>query len=72
MADFYANTSVGYIPWATTNVEDIKNAEGSWRQLKSGTGEGNFNWDKQTKRHGTILRITEEEANRLKEAYPIA
>ena len=72
MADFYANTSIGYIPWATTNVEDIKNAEGSWRQLKSGTGEGNFNWDKQTKRHGTILRITEEEANRLKEAYPIA
>ena len=69
MADFYANTSIGYIPWATTNVEDINNAGGSWRQLKKNT---EFSWDKQTKRHGTILRITEEEANRLKEAYPIA
>ena len=69
MADFYANTSIGYIPWATTNVEDINNANGSWRQLKKTT---EFSWDKQTKRHGTILRITEEEANRLKEAYPIA
>ena len=69
MADFYANTSIGYIPWATTNVEDINNAGGSWRQLKKTT---EFSWDKQTKRHGTILRITEEEANRLKEAYPIA
>lgn len=69
MADFYANTSIGYIPWATTNVEDINNAGGSWRQLKKNTG---FSWDAQTKRHGTILRITEEEANRLKEAYPIA
>ena len=69
MADFYANTSIGYIPWATTNVEDINNAAGSWRQLKKST---EFSWDKQTKRHGTILRITEEEANRLKEAYPIA
>ena len=69
MADFYANTSIGYIPWATTNVEDINNAGGSWRQLKKTT---EFSWDKQTKRHGTILRITEEEANRLKEAFPIA
>ena len=69
MADFYANTSIGYIPWATTNVEDINNADGSWRQLKKNT---DFSWDAQTKRHGTILRITEEEANRLKEAYPIA
>ena len=69
MADFYANTSVGYIPWATTDVEDIGNANGSWRQLAKNT---EFSWDNQTKRHGTILRITEEEANRLKEAYPIA
>jgi len=69
MADFYANTSIGYIPWATTNVEDINNAGNSWRQLKKTT---EFSWDKQTKRHGTILRITEEEANRLKEAFPIA
>ena len=69
MADFYANTSIGYIPWATTNVEDIKNADSSWRQLKKNT---EFSWDAQTKRHGTILRITEEEAVRLKGAFPIA
>ena len=72
MADFYANTSVGYIPWATTDVEDIGNAHNSWRKLESGTGAGKFSWDNQTKRHGTILRITAEEAERLKEAYPIA
>ena len=70
MADFYANTSIGYIPFATTNVEDIKNAEGSWRKLKSGASK-DYSWDSQTKRHGTILRITAEEAERLKEAYPI-
>ena len=72
MADFYANTSIGYIPWATTDVEDIGNANQSWRKLESGSGEGQFSWDRQTKRHGTILRITAEEAERLKEAYPIS
>ena len=72
MADFYANTSVGYIPWATTDVEDINNENGSWRKLESGTGKGKFSWDSQTKRHGTILRITAEEAIRLKETYKIA
>ena len=74
MADFYANTSIGYIPWATTDVEDINNANGSWRKLEKGTSEeeGTFSWDNQTKRHGTILRITAEEAERLKTAYPIA
>ncbi len=64
MADFYADTSKGYMPFATTNVEDADNSQGSWRQLKSGT---DYSWDAQTKRHGTILRITAEEANRLKE-----
>ena len=71
MADYYANTSVGYVPWATTDVEDINNANGSWRILESGADK-DFSWDAQTKRHGTILRITAEEAERLKEAYPIA
>ena len=70
MADFYANTSVGYVPWATTDVDDINNRGGSWRILESGTDK-DFSWDSQTKRHGTILRITAEEAERLKEAYPI-
>ena len=74
MADFYANTSIGYIPWATTDVEDINNENNSWRKLESGSGAQNFNWDNNgnVKRHGTILRITAEEAERLKEAYPIA
>ena len=71
MADFYANTSVGYVPWATTDVEDINNENGSWRILESGANK-DFSWDSQTKRHGTILRITAEEAEKLKEAYPIA
>ena len=70
MADFYANTSIGYIPWATTNVEDKNNANHSWRKLESGANN-DFTWDSQTKRHGTILRITAAEAARLKQAYPI-
>ena len=71
MADFYANTSLGYFPWSTTDVEDINNENGSWRKLTSGAN-ADYSWDSQTKRHGTILRITAEEAERLKEAYPIA
>lgn len=70
MADFYANTSIGYIPWATTDVEDINNANGSWRILESGADK-DFSWDAQTKRHGTILRITADEAELLKEYFPI-
>ena len=69
MADYYHNTSVGYVPWATTDVDDVNNENGSWRILESGE-QKDFSWDNQTKRHGTILRITEEEANRLKEAFP--
>lgn len=68
MCDFFANTSVGYVPWATTDIEDINNANNSWRQL----GSSDYSWDSQTKRHGTILRITKEEANLLKQNFPIA
>ena len=71
MADFYANTSVGYIPWSTTDVEDINNENGSWRILESGADK-DFSWDSQTKRHGTILRITADEAELLKEYFPIS
>ena len=67
MADLYADTSKGYIPFSTTNVEDP--TTNSWRLLTRNT---DFSWDSQTKRHGTILRITAEEAEKLKEAYPIA
>ena len=69
MADFYANTSVGYIPWKTTDVEDATNANDSWKLLTSGA-DNDYSWDNQTKRHGTILRITAEEAARIKESYP--
>ena len=72
MADFYANTSVGYIPWCTTDVEDINNENSSWKKLESGSEKGTFSWDAQTKRHGTILRITADEAELLKENFPIA
>ncbi len=69
MADFYANTSIGYIPWTTTDIEDKTNANQSWRKIEKGTG---FSWDSQTKRHGSILRITEAEAEALKTAFPFA
>lgn len=68
MADFYANTSIGYIPWKTTDIEDTTNANGSWHRLN----KDEFQWDNQTKRHGTILRITANEAELLKEHFPIA
>ena len=71
MADYYANTSVGYIPFSTTDIEDVDNSNHSWRKLEDGAEDG-YSWDAQTKRHGTILRITAEEAERLKEAFPIA
>ena len=68
MADFYANTSIGYIPWTTTDIEDKDNSNNSWNRLTS----ADFSWDSQTKRHGTILRITADEAALLKENFPIA
>ena len=67
MCDYFANTSVGYVPWATTNIEDRNNANNSWRQLSS----EDYSWDSQTKRHGTILRITKAEAKLLKDNFPI-
>ena len=67
MADHYSDVS-GYIPWATTDIEDKDNSKNSWRQLSS----DEYNWDSQTKRHGTILRITKDEAKLLKDNFPIA
>lgn len=68
MADYYNDGSVGYVPWATTDIEDKTNTNNSWRQLST----DEFSWDSQTKRHGTILRITADEAELLKENFPIA
>ena len=71
MCDTFRNLSVGYVPLSTTDIEDTDNSNQSWRMLESGSDK-DYSWDNQTKRHGTILRITAEEAERLKEAYPIA
>ena len=70
MADFYKDTSKGYMPFSTSDIEDTDNSNNSWRQLASGT---DYDWDNKgnTKRHGTILRITAAEADRLKDAFPI-
>ena len=54
-----------------SDIEDVDNSNNSWRKLEDGAENG-YSWDAQTKRHGTILRITAEEAERLKEAFPIA
>ncbi|MCQ2577847.1 MAG: glycoside hydrolase family 43 protein [Treponema sp.] len=64
IADQYMAGS-GYLPLKTTNLEDCTNAEGSWQVLKA----GQYSFDKLKKRHGTILRITKEELDRLKKHY---
>ena len=55
----------GYLPIVTTNLEDIDNSKGSWKLL----GEAEYSFDKLKKRHGTIMRITREEIDRLKANY---
>ena len=64
IADQYM-AGTGYLPLKTTNLEDRTNAEGSWKLLKA----GQYSFDKLKKRHGTILRITREELDRLKKAF---
>ena len=64
-ADQYS-VGAGYLPIVTTNIEDADNANNSWKILKS----GEYSFDKLKKRHGTILRLTQEELDRVKEAYP--
>ena len=64
MADQYMN-GTGYLPLATTNIEDIDNSQNSWKLLS----KSEYSFDKLTKRHGTIFRITKDEYERLKEAY---
>ena len=63
-ADQYA-TGSGYLPIITTDVEDVNNSKNSWKILRP----GEYSFDKLTKRHGTIVNLTQEELNRVKEAY---
>lgn len=60
MADQYA-VGGGYLPLKTTNIEDIKNDNNSWKLLSS----SEYSFDYLKKRHGTILRITKSEVDRL-------
>lgn len=55
----------GYLPIVTTDLEDIDNSKGSWKLL----GENEYSFDKLKKRHGTIMRITKEELDRLKDKF---
>lgn len=64
MADQYM-LGAGYLPLTTTNLEDVTNAKGSWKLL----AKEDYSFDKLKKRHGTILRITKDELERLKKAF---
>ncbi len=52
---------LGYLPLVTTDIEDVTNVNNSWRVLSS----EDYSFDKQKKRHGTILNITREELEDL-------
>lgn len=56
---------LGYLPFKTTNLEDRDNSNNSWKVLKN----GEYDFGKLKKRHGTILNITKEELERLKESF---
>jgi len=64
IADRYM-AGTGYVPLKTTNIEDRDNSKGSWSILSG----DEYSFDKLKKRHGTILRITKDEIERLKLAY---
>jgi len=64
IADRYM-AGTGYIPLKTTDIEDRDNSKNSWKILS----DKEYSFDKLKKRHGTILRITKDEIERLKKAY---
>lgn len=64
IADRYM-AGTGYIPLKTTDIEDRDNSKNSWKILS----DTEYSFDKLKKRHGTILRITKDEIERLKKAY---
>lgn len=64
IADQYS-VGAGYLPLKTTNIEDAANTDNSWKLLNS----KEYSFDKLKKRHGTILRITRKELERLNNAF---
>lgn len=61
MADQYM-IGAGYLPLTTTDLEDVDNAKNSWKLLS----KEDYSFDQLKKRHGTILRITKDEVERLR------
>lgn len=68
MGDQYMNQGAGYLPFATTDIEDVNNEYGCWRVLTAGA-DADYSWDSLTKRHGTIMRLTEDECERIRDYY---
>lgn len=56
---------LGYLPLKTTDFEDVNNAKGSWSVLS----KKDYSFDKLKKRHGTIMSVTREELDNLREKY---
>ena len=54
------NGGVGYVPFYTTDIANAK-----WVK----TGDNDFNFDTNRKRHGTVIPLTAEEYGRVMEAY---
>lgn len=64
MADRYA-AGAGYLPITTTDIEDTTGS--SWKLLNSGN---DYSFDRLRKRHGTVLRLTQAELDRVNAAFP--
>lgn len=64
MADQYASRA-GYLPITTTDIEDATGS--SWKLLSSGS---DYSFDLLKKRHGTVLRLTQAELDRVNAAFP--
>lgn len=64
MADQYS-VGAGYLPITTTDLEDTTNKMGSWKLLS----EEEYSFDQLKKRHGTIMRITKDEVDRIKKYF---
>ena len=65
MGDQYLNSGAGYLPFATTDIDDIHNERNSWRKLTAGQ-DADYSWDSLTKRHGTIMRLTKGECEAIR------
>lgn len=64
MMDQYA-VGAGYLPLTTTDLEDVDNSKNSWKLLS----DREYSFDKLKKRHGTIMRITKGELERLEKVF---